>query len=230
MIYGYTRVSTLDQASGTSLHEQERKIKGLALVHGADEPSQVQIYRDEGVSGSVPLEQREQGGYLLDVLAPGDLLIVAKLDRAFRSAEDALRKASLLKERGIDLVIADIGQDPVTHNGAGKLFFTLLAAMAEFERERILERTREGRHAKRSRGGYIGGNAPFGYRVAGEGRGSRLVPVPEEQEAVRTILEARAEGLSLRAVAALVQERHGLSLSHTAVKRVELDANETQEA
>ena len=63
-------------------------------------------------------------------LQAGDLLIVSRLDRAFRSAADALTKADSWKRLGIRLIVADMGADPVTDNGVAKLFFTVLAAMS----------------------------------------------------------------------------------------------------
>jgi len=214
--YGYLRVSTLEQASGTSLEEQHRKITGVALVKGLE---LAQVFQEPGVSGSVPLEARPVGGELYRALCPGDTLIVAKLDRAFRNAADALAKADAWKRTGVKLIVADMGPDPVTDHGVAKLFFGMLALVAEFERERILERTKDGRRAKASRGGHTGGSAPFGYRVVGQGREARLIEVEEQQAAIRTILELKGKA-SLRKIAAAVKERHGVDVSYESVRRV----------
>jgi putative DNA-invertase from lambdoid prophage Rac len=226
MIYGYVRVSSADQAAGTSLEDQERVVRGVAQALGAKRQDEVAVYKDAGVSGSIALEKRPQGGYLLDLLAPGDTLVVAKLDRAFRSAEDALAKARQFKESGVALVIADMGLEPVTGNGVGKLFFTVLAGIAEFERERILERTHDGRSAKRARGGYIGGTPPFGYRVVGEGKEARLVEHEAEQEAIKSMKACAQAGMSLRETAAYVKKQHGVAVSHVAVRRLLLGLTE----
>lgn len=217
--YGYVRVSTARQAEapGESLAEQERRVRAVALFRGDDEPH---IIREPGESGSVPLEERPAGRDLFAVLEPGDVVIVSKLDRAFRSASDALRVAERLAGAGVDLIIADMGNDPVTSNGVGKLFFTMLAAMAEFERERIVERTTVGRRRKAARGGYIGGKAPFGFRIVGEGEESRLVEEPSEQKAIERIRALRAAGDSLRKIAAKVQEECGVVISHEGVRGV----------
>jgi putative DNA-invertase from lambdoid prophage Rac len=130
-VYGYTRVSTVEQAEGSSLAEQARKIKGVALMKGVEVDH---IFSERGVSGSIPLEQRPAGRELLAAVHAGDLLIVSKLDRAFRNAADALTKADAWKRQGIRLIVADMGAEPVTDNGTAKLFFSVLAAMAEFER------------------------------------------------------------------------------------------------
>jgi DNA invertase Pin-like site-specific DNA recombinase len=128
------------------------------------------------------------------------VLIAAKLDRLFRSAEDALVSARLLQERGVSLILVDMGSDPVTGNGVSKLFFTMLAAIAEFERARIAERMNDGRKGKKGNGGHIGGDAPYGFRVEGSGRDARLVAVEAEQAAVARAVALRGQGLSLRAV------------------------------
>jgi DNA invertase Pin-like site-specific DNA recombinase len=135
-------------------------------------------------------------------LKPGDKLIAAKLDRLFRSAEDALASARQLQERGVALILADMGSDPVTGNGVGKLFFTMLAGFAEFERWRIGERMNDGRQSKRKRqkGGHIGGQAPYGFRTIGKGRAAELEAVAAEQRIIVTAKRWRADGLALRAV------------------------------
>src|SRR4051812_19219069 len=109
--YGYIRVSTVEQTDGASLEEQTRKIRGTALLKGVEV---ARVYEEPGVSGSIPLEQRPTGRELLAALKPGDLLIVSKLDRAFRNAADALTKADSWKRQGIRLIVADMGAEPVT--------------------------------------------------------------------------------------------------------------------
>lgn len=214
--YGYVRVSTNEQASGTSLEDQRRRIEGVALMRGA---TLDHVYTEAGVSGSVPLEGRPAGRGLCGRLASGDVLIVAKLDRAFRSAADALTKAEGWRRAGVHLVVADMGSEPVTGNGVSKMFFGMLALVAEFERERLLERTREGKRSKRARGGHIGGRAPFGYKVEGTGREAHLLVVPEQQAAIQTVLEC-SSAMSLRALSCLVANRHGVRVSHEAIRRL----------
>ena len=214
--YGYVRVSTVEQATGTSLEEQRRKIEGVALMKGLE---LARVFEEPAVSGSLGLESRPVGEQLYQTLRSGDTLIVAKLDRAFRNAADALAKADSWKRAGVKLIVADMGPEPVTDNGVSKLFFGMLALVAEFERERILERTKDGRRAKASRGGHTGGSAPFGYRVVGQGREARLVEAADEQAAIATILELKGKA-SLRKIAAVIKERHGVEVSHEAVRRV----------
>lgn len=214
--YGYVRVSTAEQVSGSSLEEQERKIRGIALIRGGELE---RIYREAGASGSQPLESRPIGRELYQSLKPGDTLIVAKLDRAFRNAADAMSKADVWRKTGINLIIVDMGSEPVTGNGVAKMFFGMLALVAEFERDRILERTKDGREAKAARGGHTGGTAPFGYCVVGAGKGAQLVALPEEQAAIKFIQENTPDR-SLRDLAKELHARHGIRVSHETIRRI----------
>ena len=197
-IHIYRRVSTSDQASDdrSSLSDQDRCCRGAAMILGTEAP---QDWCDPGVSVSTPLSERAAGGHMLRVLRPGDTVIAAKLDRMFRSASDALATAESFQERGIHLVLLDCGAEPVT-NGAAKLFFSILAAVAEFEKGRTLERMADGRRGKRARGGHIGGEAPYGSRILGAGREAILVDEPNEQACITKARALREEGMSLTAI------------------------------
>lgn len=214
--YGYIRVSTVEQTDGSSLEDQARKIRGVAMIKGVEID---RMFEDAGISGSLPIDARPAGASLLAELRKGDTLIVSKLDRAFRNATDALQRADAFKEMGVKLILADIGTDPVTENGTGRMFFGMLALMAEFERERILERTADGRQAKKRSGGFIGGSAPFGYMVEGQGKSARLVAIPEQAPALADLKRLRSEGVSLRKVAEHIRTAYGFEVSHEAVRR-----------
>ena len=73
--------------------------------------------------------------------------------------------------------------------------------------------------AKRKAGGHIGGHAPFGFRVEGSGKNAALVPIAEQQAAIET-MKSLAGSMSLRAIADEVRKRHGVAISHVAVKKV----------
>ena len=190
MFYIYARVSTQDQAEDgtTSISEQLRKGHALATMRGVPE-ADVADFIDAGVSGTIALHERPAGKEMLASAQRGDVLVAAKLDRMFRSASDALVTAKLLQERGVDLILIDLGIEPVTSNGVAKLFFGMLAVFADFERDRINERTKDGIRAKREKNGFLGGNPPFGFRVEGKGREARLVPDEREREIIRMVRE-----------------------------------------
>src|SRR5215213_5645668 len=137
-VFGYARVSTARQANeGESLDVQRRMIEGYAHMHGL---TLDQIVVEEGVSGSVPLNDRPAGGALLTKLKAGDIVIAAKLDRCFRSALDALNVVEQLKTRGVKLHLLDLGGD-IAGNGLSKLFLTIAAAFGGG-----LRRSRAGPH------------------------------------------------------------------------------------
>ena len=138
---------------------------------------------EEGVSGSVPVEERPIGGVLFAKLERGDIVIAAKLDRLFRSALDALKVVESLKGRGVKLHLLDLGGD-IAGNGISKLFLTIAAAFAEAERDRIRERIGQAKADQKSRGRFLGGDVPFGFEVGADGA---LVPVEEQQAAIREI-------------------------------------------
>ena len=211
--YGYVRVSTDRQAEeGESLGAQERTIAGYAMMNGLVLD---RVFVERGVSGSKPIGDRPEGAKLLAVVRSGDVVITPKLDRMFRSALDALDVLARLKDRGVSLHMIDLGGD-VTGNGISKLVFTILSAVAEAERGRIRERIADVKRDQRSRGRFLGGSAPFGYRVDEDGG---LVP---DERAQAAILEARmmkGRGASLRAIAEALRAK-GHSVSHVAVARV----------
>jgi putative DNA-invertase from lambdoid prophage Rac len=209
MILGYCRVSTTDQASDdrTSLAEQERVIRGLAMMRGASSRD-IAIFSDPGVSGSTPLHERVGGAEMLAAARKGDTIVACKLDRMFRSASDALATAEQLKSKGIDLVLVNMGNDPVTANGTAKLFFSMLAAFAEFERTTIVERITGGLKAKKANGGFCGGEPPYGFRKVGKGRSSTIVPEFKEQEVIALIHELAKTETSHHRIAKQLYARH----------------------
>ena len=188
MIFLYARVSTLEQARdhAVSIPEQLRKCRAVATMRGASKFDYIE-YVDEGVSGSIALNARPYGREMMIACKEGDLIVASKLDRLFRSATDALNTIELLGKIGTSLIILDMGVEPITGNGISKLFFGILAMMAEFERDRIRERTEEGRRGKRARCGFMGGGVPYGFQSVGMGRDAVLAPHEQEQEVVKTI-------------------------------------------
>lgn len=190
MFLAYTRVSTTEQAADgtTSLDEQERKCRAVAQMRGATSFDFV-CYRDVGVSGAMPLSHRPKGQELVNAINRGDTIVAVKMDRMFRSASDALKMAEHFKSSGIDLILVDLGVEPVTANGAAKMFFGMLALFAEFERERIAERMEDGRRGKKARGGHLGGEPPLGFSKVGEGKLSTLVSNPDEQKIIARVVD-----------------------------------------
>jgi len=141
MLIGYARVSKADGSQVLDLQKD-------ALVAAGVIPDQ--IYEDHA---SGKLDDRPGLVALLKALRPGDTLTVWKLDRLGRDLRNLINTVHELEERGVALkVLTGHGASIDTTTPSGKLVFGIFAALAEFERELISERTRAGLAAARSRG------------------------------------------------------------------------------
>ncbi|HET9889671.1 MAG TPA: recombinase family protein [Mycobacterium sp.] len=141
-LIGYGRVSTLDQ------HPEAQQD---LLVDAGCEP----VFIDAGASGK--LASRPKLDACLAFLRRGDVLVITKLDRLGRSVKNLIELVERLKEMGVDLRVLQQGID--TTSPTGKLLFHILAAIAEFERDLIIDRTKDGLAAARARG-RTGGRPP----------------------------------------------------------------------
>ena len=141
MIIGYARVSTDDQNLDAQLDALD--------ASGAE-----RVFADK-VSGSI--RSRPELDRLLDQLRSGDVVVVTKYDRLARSLRDLLEIVEIIKDRGAGF--RSLAEDIDTTTPAGRLIFHVFASIAQFERERISERTKEGLEAARKRG-RVGGRPP----------------------------------------------------------------------
>lgn len=129
--FAYLRVSTKDQTT----EQQLGQIKGAGHKIEKD-----RVYVEEGVSGKVPALQREQFAKLNERLDNGDVLIVTKLDRLGRDMLDVIATIRHLNERGVSIVILGLGT--LDDTPQAKLTLAMLAAISEYERDLISERTK----------------------------------------------------------------------------------------
>ena len=141
MIIGYARTSTLDQTAGLEAQQRE-------LTHAGCEKVFV-----EQVS-SVDVKAREKLAEALEYVREGDTLVVTRLDRLARSVAHLLEVLETLSGKGASLRILSMGID--TGTATGKLMLTILGGVAEFEREIMLERQREGIAKAKAAGKYKG--------------------------------------------------------------------------
>ena len=214
-VFGYSRVSTAEQADeGVSLAAQQQQIAGYAMIKGW---TVAEHFVERGVSGSTPLADRPEGKRMLATVGKGDILVVAKLDRAFRSAADALTVLEELKDQGVGLHMIDLGGD-VIGNGISKMVFTILAAVAEGERDRLRERIRDAKRHLSSQGVFSGGKRPFGYDIVLDGEVSRLVPNEAEMAVIDRMQAMRRHGATLRVIGAVTG--HGPSSVRRILERV----------
>lgn len=139
IIYGYARVSTLEQ----SLTAQVDELKAAGCT---------QIFQEK-ISGAK--RDRPQLARLMSVLSAGDTLVVVRLDRFARSTLDLLTMVAAIAERRAAFrSLRDVWADTTTPHG--RLIMTVLGGLAEFERELILSRTGEGKARAKARGVQFG--------------------------------------------------------------------------
>lgn len=139
-IVGYARTSTTDQKAG--LEAQLRDLRGAGCT---------KIFQEEISSVGGKRQELERA---LDYVREGDVLVVTKLDRLARSVADLVAITARLKEKGVELKVLAIALD--TSSPTGKLMLNLLGSIAEFERELMLERQREGIAKAKAEGKYKG--------------------------------------------------------------------------
>jgi DNA invertase Pin-like site-specific DNA recombinase len=149
-VIGYTRVSTEEQAtSGHGLDAQRTAIAEAAERRGWD----VEWIEDAGASGTRINPGLQQALRLLRT-RQADALVVSKMDRLARSVLHASDIAMSARDQGWDLVVLDLGMDLSTP--AGKAMFNMLATFAEFERDMISVRTKEGLARAKAAGKQVG--------------------------------------------------------------------------
>ncbi len=220
---GYVRVSTDEQATeGVSLEAQEAKLRAYCTLRGLD---LVELVVDPGVSAGKALDRREGGRRILDLVRHREVGVVVayKLDRLFRDCADCLTVTAGWDRAGIALHLIDLGGQTLdTSSAMGRFFLTVMAGAAELERNQIRERTAAALGHKRAKGEKTGGRCPFGYRLAADG--VHLEEEPAEQTVVATVLALRQDGLSIRAIAARLNEDNvparGKRWHPTTVKRL----------
>lgn len=185
-LFAYARVSTLDQTTANQISE----IEGAGFIV---DPKRIVA---ETISGSVPTSDRPGFAKLRDRLEDGDTLVVTKLDRLGRNAMDVRATVEVLARAGVRVVCLALGGTDLT-SAAGKMTMGVIAAVAEFERDLLIERTQSGLRRAKAEGKLLG-------------RPSVLTAADKAD-----ILVKRAEGVSLGVLA----KRHGVSRS--AIQRVE---------
>lgn len=191
---GYVRVSTFEQAQeGISLEAQREKLGLWANLHDRE---LVSVHEDAGVSGS-SIEHRPGVRDALDEACQRrGALVVYSLSRLARSTRDTLLIADRLSKAGAELV--SLSERIDTTSASGRMVFRLLAALCEFERDQVSERTQTAMQHLRRQGRRISRHAPFGWSLTPDGR--HLVENQREQDAIALMRRLRAEGTSYAAI------------------------------
>jgi len=172
----YLRVSTGPQVEGNSLVTQKVLLIEYARSRGY---SVVDVYTDAGFSGK-NTDRPELKRLLADVKRRRiDIVLVWKVDRISRSMRDLLGLIATLRDHGVEFAAVDQQFD--TSDPMGLLVLHVLGSFAQFEREILIERTKEGHLRRLQEGDWSCGPVPFGYRK----ENGKLIEVPEEAETVR---------------------------------------------
>lgn len=144
MTFGYGRVSTALQTT----ENQRIEVEQAGYVCGG-------WYADVGISGKTPASQRPEFKKLLEKIRDGETLVVSKLDRLGRDAVDVLQTVRMLEGRNIKVIVLHLGKTDLT-SPTGKMLITMLAAVAEMERDLLIERTQAGLARAKSEGKQLG--------------------------------------------------------------------------
>ncbi|MFK3933267.1 recombinase family protein [Pantoea agglomerans] len=168
--FAYGRVSTTQQDTENQRLELEQA------------GGQIDYWFADIVSGKVPAMQRKAFSEMLSKIRDGETLVVAKLDRLGRDAIDVLQTVRALGERNIKVIVHQLGTTDRTST-AGKLLLSMLAAVAEMERDLLIKRTQAGLSRAKVEGKKLG-------------RPSKIAP-----EARKAIIEKKNSGTSISALA-----------------------------
>lgn len=215
----YVRVSTEDQANeGVSLEAQQTKLAAWCVVNDCE---LLATHTDAGLSGGRADNRPGLQAAIDQACRTKSVLVVYSLSRLARSTKDTIAIGEKLDKAGADLV--SLSEKIDTTSAAGKMIFRMLAVMAEFERDQVSERTSMAMAHKKSKGERVG-TVPYGFDLAADG--VTLVKNAAEQQVIEVIEAMRAQGLSLRKIAAELESRQILTKAgetqwrHTTIKSI----------
>lgn len=197
----YTRVSTPEQVEKFGLTDQREQCFAMAKVKGWEVTHE---FSDDGVTGTRKGEdEREAWNQLMETIEAGEInaVIFPEVNRLGRTALLVLEIVERLEKSGVEFVSCKEQFD--TSTPAGKFVMQMFAALAELDRNNIVERTTAGRDARGRVDGEKGGREPLGYARSDDG----IVIVPDEAAIVRQVFEMRQSGAILQKIADVLNEQ-----------------------
>ena len=207
----YLRVSHTESLNGTSLEVQEKRCKAFAELHNFN----IDYVYSEIVSGGVEFRKRPVFQKVLKELKSGSKLVVSRLDRLSRKVVDTLSLIDDFKKEHKEICITDIGN--IFTDGVSKIFVTILASLAEIERENISIRIKASKQIAREERKHLGGYLPTGYKKDENGI---LVPDDKEFEIVKSIFSLRKSGLKIRQISDVIKNKFGRKIHFTQCYRI----------
>ena len=207
----YLRVSHTESLNGTSLTVQKRLCFAFAELHGF---SIDKVYQ-EVVSGGVEFRKRPVFQKVLSELKGNSKLVVSRLDRLSRKVVDTLKLIDDFKKQHKEICITDIGN--IHTDGVSKIFVTILASLAEIERENISIRIKASKKIARQERRHQGGYLEFGYSKDEKGK---LVPNEKEFVILQSMFNLRKSGLGYRKIADEVKKKFGRTIYFPQVHKI----------